>query len=148
MFNQNSISWILLSKLFFKPCISKRTSRWTLAHMATHNIESSQEKKVSNNHKFRQVHKKHYKKKERALRRHKDLTKYFNQVILIKFPFFSMMWRKTINFQNQHLTSKLYLFDNRICDMEPMHYKTMQYPLIIQMYKLWLQSPKFYYINY
>lgn len=83
MFNQNSISWILLSKLFFKPCISKRTSRWTLAHMATHNIESSQEKKVSNNHKFRQVHKKHYKKKERALRRHKDLTKYFNQVILI-----------------------------------------------------------------
>ncbi len=100
---------------------------------------------------FRQVHKKHYKKKERALRRHKDLTKYFNQVILIKFPFFSMMWRKTINFQNQHLMSKFYLFDNRICsplNMEPMHYKTMQYPLIIQIYKkLCLQSPKFYY-NY
>jgi hypothetical protein len=73
--------------------------------MATHKIESSQEKKISDNHMFRQVHKKHYKKKEKDLRRHKDLTKYFNQVIFIKFPFFSMTRRKTINFHNQHLMS-------------------------------------------
>jgi hypothetical protein len=35
---------------------------------------------------FRQVHKKQYKKKERALKRHKDLTKDIDKLILIKFP--------------------------------------------------------------
>jgi hypothetical protein len=43
-------------------------------------------RKISDYHMFRQVHKKHYKKKEKALKRHKDLTKDFNKLIFIKFP--------------------------------------------------------------
>jgi hypothetical protein len=54
--------------------------------MATHKTESSPKKKISNYHMFRQGHKKHYKKKERALKRHKDLKKYFNKLIIIKCP--------------------------------------------------------------